>query len=181
MFRKILVALDYSEISKQALNEAIVLAKETGAHLMILHVISASEDGYPDTSALYRLDIGYPDAEIYQEVMQRYAQQWQEFEEQSLKTLQSFARDAELAGVDVDIAQYFGEPKSTICAVARHLDADLIVIGRRGHSGLSELILGSVSNYVVHHAPCSVLTVQPRSTSRFHSNASQALKTPIPS
>lgn len=179
MFRKILVALDYSDISKQALNEAIALAKATGAQLTILHVISASEDGYPDTSALYRVDIGYPDAEIYQEVMQRYAQQWQEFEEQSLKTLQSFARDAEMTGVTVDVAQYFGEPQSTICAVARHVNADLIVMGRRGHSGLGELILGSVSNYVVHHAPCSVLTVQQRSTAVSASKDTQTMQTPV--
>ncbi|MEO0350033.1 MAG: universal stress protein, partial [Cyanobacteria bacterium P01_A01_bin.15] len=39
-------------------------------------------------------------------------------------------------------------------------NADLIMMGRRGRSGFSELLLGSVSNYVMHHAPCSVLTVQ---------------------
>ncbi len=44
--------------------------------------------------------------------------------------------------------------------MARNCGADVIVMGRRGHSGLSELILGSVSNYVLHHAPCSVLIVQ---------------------
>ncbi|MCZ8054719.1 MAG: universal stress protein, partial [Microcystis sp. LE19-12.2C] len=48
----------------------------------------------------------------------------------------------------------------TICKVAREENIDLIVIGRRGRSGLGELFLGSVSNYVLHHAPCSVLIVQ---------------------
>ncbi|MGQ9872468.1 universal stress protein [Leptodesmis sp.] len=38
--------------------------------------------------------------------------------------------------------------------------ADLILIGNRGHTGLKELFLGSASNYVLHHAPCSVLTVK---------------------
>ncbi|MEA5469202.1 universal stress protein [Spirulina sp. 06S082] len=38
--------------------------------------------------------------------------------------------------------------------------ADLIAIGRCGHSGLTELFLGSVSNYVLYHAFCSVLIVQ---------------------
>ena len=35
-----------------------------------------------------------------------------------------------------------------------------MVIGRRGHKNISEMFLGSVSNYVMHHAPCSVLVVQ---------------------
>jgi nucleotide-binding universal stress UspA family protein len=47
-----------------------------------------------------------------------------------------------------------------ICQVAKDWGAELIMVGRRGNSGLSELILGSVSNYVVHHAHCSVLIVQ---------------------
>ncbi|CCQ49032.1 hypothetical protein CWATWH8502_2292 [Crocosphaera watsonii WH 8502] len=38
---------------------------------------------------------------------------------------------------------------------------DVIVMGHRGISGLQEFFLGSVSNYVLHHAPCSVLIVQP--------------------
>ncbi|NEO28803.1 MAG: universal stress protein, partial [Kamptonema sp. SIO4C4] len=35
-----------------------------------------------------------------------------------------------------------------------------VIIGRRGRVGLSEILLGSVSNYVLHHAPCAVMVVQ---------------------
>jgi nucleotide-binding universal stress UspA family protein len=44
--------------------------------------------------------------------------------------------------------------------MARSWPADLIVIGRRGRTGLKEALMGSVSNYVVHHAPCTVMVVQ---------------------
>lgn len=44
--------------------------------------------------------------------------------------------------------------------MARSWNANIIVIGRRGHRGFTEFFLGSVSNYVMHHASCSVLTVQ---------------------
>ncbi|RMG10302.1 MAG: universal stress protein, partial [Cyanobacteria bacterium J055] len=39
----------------------------------------------------------------------------------------------------------------------------LIIVGRRGRQGIEEAVLGSVSNYVVHHAPCSVLAIQGKS------------------
>ena len=44
--------------------------------------------------------------------------------------------------------------------LAKDWNADLIIMGRRGLTGLSEMFLGSVSNYVVHHASCSVLLIQ---------------------
>ena len=47
-----------------------------------------------------------------------------------------------------------------ICKLAQEWNADLIVMGRRGHSILSELVLGSVSSYVIHRAHCSVHIVQ---------------------
>ena len=64
--------------------------------------------------------------------------------------------------MSADYEQIYGNPAKTICRVAKNNDIDLIVIGRRGRSGISELMMGSVSNYVLHHAPCSVLIVQPR-------------------
>jgi nucleotide-binding universal stress UspA family protein len=63
-------------------------------------------------------------------------------------------------GVKGEYRQIYGHAAKTICKVAREENIDLIVIGRRGRSGLGELFLGSVSNYVLHHAPCSVLIVQ---------------------
>lgn len=55
---------------------------------------------------------------------------------------------------------FFGAPGYQICTLANEWQIDLIVMGRKGHSGLAELFIGSVSNYVLHHAHCSVLVVQ---------------------
>lgn len=51
-------------------------------------------------------------------------------------------------------------PASAILAAAQ--DANLIVVGSRGHGGFSDLHLGSVSSQVIHHAPCSVLVTRPK-------------------
>lgn len=74
--------------------------------------------------------------------------------------LQSFAREVEAEGVKVDYYQRLGDPGSTICKVAQDLSVEIILIGRRGHRGVSELFLGSTGNYVLHHALCSVWVVQ---------------------
>ena len=63
-------------------------------------------------------------------------------------------------GVKAEFSQNIGEPSRIICDIAQNWEADVIVIGRRGRRGLSELLMGSVSNYVLHHASCSVFTVQ---------------------
>ena len=53
-----------------------------------------------------------------------------------------------------------GDPGAEIVAVAKELDADLVVMGSRGQSGLASMVLGSVSRKVLSHAPCSVLIVR---------------------
>jgi nucleotide-binding universal stress UspA family protein len=82
-----------------------------------------------------------------------------------LQALQAYSGRAIAAGVGVERTQttgnLVGNPGETICAIAQEWKADLIIIGHRGLSGVNELIKGSVSNHVFHHAPCSVLSVQP--------------------
>ncbi|WP_019501937.1 universal stress protein [Pseudanabaena sp. PCC 6802] len=157
MFNKILAAIDASECSKQVFETALSLAKLNNAELMLLHVISPLDEGYPTLIFPGAADV-YPS--LYEEAIESYKQQWQEFEQQGLDILRSLASQARELGVTVEFRQPTGDPGKNICNIARSWEAGLIVVGRRGHKGLSELLLGSVSNYVLHHAPCSVLTLQ---------------------
>ena len=59
--------------------------------------------------------------------------------------------------LQAEFTQSFGSPERVICNLARTWEADLIMVGSHQRTGLSELVMGSVSNYVMHHAPCSVL------------------------
>lgn len=54
----------------------------------------------------------------------------------------------------------FGDPKTMICEVAKQEAIDLIIIGSHGYGRVERLLLGSVSDYVVHHAPCPVLVIR---------------------
>jgi nucleotide-binding universal stress UspA family protein len=157
MFHRILVALDTSKAGKSVFEEALALAKANGANLMLLHVLCPNEEGCPDISGLLNTYY-YPGTDT--DAKDHCQQLWEQFSQKCLEMLRSRAEQAIGAGMDTEFAQRSGHSGRTICEVARTWEADLIVIGRRGHSGLENLVLGSVSNYVLHHAPCSVLTVQ---------------------
>ncbi|WP_421659020.1 universal stress protein [Leptothermofonsia sp. ETS-13] len=161
MFQKILVALDRSPLSEHVFEEALSLAKTNDAALMLLHVLSPMEEGYP-MPVYPGPDSVYPGND---EAIRLYVQLWQDFEQKGIEMLRKFNGKALAAGVMTEFSQNVGEPGRVICQLAQSWDADLIVLGRRGHSGLSELILGSVSNYVLHHAPCSVLALQGKALS----------------
>lgn len=157
MFQKILVAIDDSAIHECVFNEALELAKATAARLMLLHVLTPQDEGNP-TPLLFGPDSIYPG--LSEEVLNTYTQQLRHHEQQGLKLLRSLSDQAIAAGVTVEFTQNFGDPGRVICNIARTWEADLVVMGRRGLSGLSELLFGSVSNYVIHHTSCSVLAIR---------------------
>lgn len=158
MFTKLLVAVDLSPRNEDVFEAGLDLAKKTSASLMLLHVPSSDAPECPTLPTMIGPDY-YPlsgtasTIEIYEKL-------WRAYEEKGLEMLKYFAEKARQAGVKVEYTQTAGAPGKTICHLAHNVDADLILIGRRGHSGLNELVIGSVSNYVMHHANCSVLVVQ---------------------
>ncbi len=166
MFDKILVTIDRSPANKVVFREALSLAKASGASLILLHVLSGEEEGSPimSQSSTFAPTIGehytHLSPELTHMANEMYQKQWKEFETEGLNLLRYFADEAIAVEVSTEFSQITGHPSSTICNFAQSCQADAIIIGRRGHSGLKEMFLGSVSNYVVHHAPCSVLLVQ---------------------
>jgi nucleotide-binding universal stress UspA family protein len=61
--------------------------------------------------------------------------------------------------VTIEFHSSTGEPAEALLELAEKLQADLIVVGNRGMSGMKRFLLGSVPNKISHHAPCSVLIV----------------------
>jgi nucleotide-binding universal stress UspA family protein len=158
MFKRIIVAITPGENNNHILAEAIALAKLTEAELMLLHVLSSSDAGYP--SPIYPNAGSVYEGAIREEAVKNYTRQWEAYARDSIQFIQRLTAEATSAGIKTEFTQNGGDPGDVICKLAETWNADLIMVGRRGHSGLKELFLGSISNYVLHHAPCSVLTIQ---------------------
>jgi nucleotide-binding universal stress UspA family protein len=156
MFNKILVAVDRSEMSIKVFEQALSLAKITSANLMLLHVLSQEEEGSPEALVFPNIDY-YPGWN--EQSFKLYQEQWDKFKNEGLQMLQSLSAQANTSGINTEFTQTTGNPGRMICELANNWNADLIMMGRRGRSGLAEFFLGSVSNYVLHHAACSVQIV----------------------
>lgn len=156
-FEKILVALDRSAQADLVFEKAVDVARKYNGSLLIFHTIHFETAG--DVAPLVGTGIGLSPAggatlpQIQQERLQVEI-------EQVDRLLQKYAKQAIEAGVATEVDRAIGDAGHWICDRAKQWPADLIVLGRRGRKGLSEMFLGSVSNHVSHNAPCCVLIVQ---------------------
>ncbi|WP_414752882.1 universal stress protein [Anabaena sp. CCY 9910] len=157
MFNKILVAVENTEMGKQVFERGLSLATATNAELLLLHVISPFDEDYL-TAGEMETQSSYGTSQVHS--VEYYVGKWNALKQEGIDFLTLFTNQVIAQGVTADFTQELGDPSRLICEIARSWNADLIVLGRRGLHGLSEFFLGSVSNYVLHHAPCSVLTVQ---------------------
>lgn len=161
MFQKILVALDHSSEAAAVFNSALSLSQPEMSELLLVHFIDwQMQDVSPwiGLGTLYDVDIS---GERYDWSRQRLQQ-----EVETIKDwLATFTKKAKQLSISCQYECKVGNCNLGIGDRAKEWGADLIVIGRRGHRNISEIFLGSVSNYVIHHAPCSVLVVQGSKTS----------------
>lgn len=141
-FTKILVPVDGSEGADKATRVAADLAEATGATVTFLHVYDASAVAIMGMSSLSGADV---DAAI-ERVSRSYL-------EQARKVLEN-------RPVEIKTEARVGHASSEIVAYAKSEGVDLIVVGSRGMTAFKGLLLGSVSDQVVHHAPCPVTVVR---------------------
>lgn len=154
MFTKILAPIQNLENDELVFEQALTLAKEKQGMLMLLHVFSPNEQTpLLPSPVLYRYPI------VTDELMKNYQQRWEETENEGLKMLKALSERAEAAGVTPEFSQNVGPVGPVVCTMAKNWGADLIVIRQPDRSKLEELLTGSNSHYVLHHAPCQVLTV----------------------
>lgn len=145
-FRSVLVPMDFSGKSRQALEYALPLARQSGSRISLLHVLPPAQvypTPLPVEGGLAQIDI---------RTQKRTA----------AVHLDRLARElipAELHGRHLVSIGHAGQ---VIIDTARRQRTGLIVMSAKGRSGLSRLLLGSTAEFVVRHAACPVLTVRRR-------------------
>jgi nucleotide-binding universal stress UspA family protein len=157
-FQRILVGIDESELGQQVFTQVLDLAKIHQAQIHLLHTLQDPGQFMGSVPSLS----GFPDMGTYPVFSDPsfWETQVQSQKERARHWIEHYGVQAQQAGVVAGWSCQVGEAGPALCEMAKQHQADLIVIGRRGLSGLAEVLAGSVSNYVVHHAPCSVLVVQ---------------------
>jgi len=139
LFDKILIATDGSKYTQSAIRKGIEIARAYHSKVYALYVI--------DTRALITAN-GMPAPQNIFAILEdegRYAVRQ--------------VKDA-AGGVDVETHVLAGHPSSVIVRFAEEHDVSLIVTGTLGKSGIEQLLLGSVADSVLRHAPCPVLVVK---------------------
>ncbi|WP_416667777.1 universal stress protein [Egbenema bharatensis] len=156
-YQRILVAIDRSSQAPIVFEQALEQMQGNQACLMIAHTVRVESE--ISTGAFMGLGT-IADVDTYNTMKRLHQERIQKQLDQAEEWLQSYYQQAIEQGIPTEVDCHAGEPAVWICELARTWNADLIVVGRRGHQGIKEIVLGSVSNYVIHHAPCSVLIVQ---------------------
>lgn len=147
-FTKIIAATDFSDDSKFALEYAEEIARRFSAEIVVVHV------DQPLSPVMMTPDFG---AGIDIGVMSRIAEEQRLLAQRELDQTVAKLRDG---GLKAHSLLRVGAPFIEILHSARNENADLIVLGTHGRTGLAHVLIGSVAERVVHKSSVPVLTVR---------------------
>jgi nucleotide-binding universal stress UspA family protein len=138
----ILVPVDFSDCSREAVQFAIGFANEFGARIVLLHATYLGYIYSSEGNAIY-------DVPALQEAARENAE----------RQMRELVRNVKFGRVKFETWLTDGSPALDICAFAKQHDVDLIITSTHGLTGFKHVLIGSIAEQVVRHAPCSVLVV----------------------
>ncbi|MCC5014811.1 MULTISPECIES: universal stress protein [unclassified Legionella] len=151
LYKKIMVATDGSDLSNNALQEAIQLATDQKAHLRIVYVV--------DEGFVYHGGPGFD----YSLILKAFKEEGQKILDKTAAIVSkqsSIKFDTTL----IELNPFQGRVSEVIVEKAKEWPADLLVIGTHGRRGLSHLFLGSVAEQIIRTATMPVLLIRGQST-----------------
>ncbi len=144
-FKKVVACIDFSETSHRVIEQAIRVAQQDEASLCLLHVFSP-----PWKGANYGPKPSAEDEQHHSDSLNERMQ----------AALGPFEREIHALQVETKVVENARESDG----IVQFLDgseADLVVVGTRGRTGISAILLGTVAEHIVRESPCSVLAVKP--------------------
>jgi nucleotide-binding universal stress UspA family protein len=140
--KTILVPVDFSSCSREGLRYAIGSANDFGASIILLHATYLGYIYSSEGTALY-------DIPALQQAARKDAD----------RQMRNLVRSVNFGGVKFETVFTEGSPVLDICAFAKDHDVDVIITSTHGLTGFKHVLIGSIAEQVVRHAPCSVLVV----------------------
>jgi len=144
--RRILCPVDFSEISRRALDHAVALAHRRGSTVLALHVLPLAAPLPMAPAPVYPAATMPPDPGTRRSV---------------LEELENAVAPARRQGVRVETLVREGDAVHAILQETEQLPIDVVVMGSHGAGGFEHLVMGSVAEKILRKAPCPVLTVGP--------------------
>ncbi|MFQ5715121.1 MAG: universal stress protein [Candidatus Scalinduaceae bacterium] len=145
-FKRIIVPIDFSDCSRMALEYAAATARAHRSKLTILHVF--------EESFIEPYVRAANSEEEAQEIVRR-------IEQVNESKYVEFLMKIDLGGVEYDRLLRKGIPSNEIVETAREQQAQLIVVGTHGRSGIKHMLIGSDAEEVVRNSPCDIIVVKP--------------------
>jgi len=143
--QRILCPIDFSDGSRSALRAAVDLAKVSSGEITLLHTFPPPRVGNDAMSEIVR------------------GEALAELEAQTQRALAEWRDEALALGAKkVETVALAGTPSEQIVKLAEKEEAQVIVMGTHGRTGIERALLGSVTEKVVRHAPCGVFVVRPQ-------------------
>jgi nucleotide-binding universal stress UspA family protein len=144
LFKTIVACVDFSTMSQLVVDQAVRLAQQDRAALHILHVFSKPWEAW------HYLELSSYDSDIHERALRNRL-------EDVLRT-----SDVETGELKIDLhALEHSRDASGIIQFARQHQADLVVVGTHGRTGLRAFLMGTVAERIVRDAPCGVLAIKP--------------------
>lgn len=152
-FSRILAAVRSTQEPSHVYTQALELAKNEKAQLMIYHCSEIDRSkGHPEGG----LTTTQMDIDTYKDRLQ--------LKSEGISTtrawIDSLCEEAKKQGLQARCLVEEGQPGKRIVELAEHWKADVIVLGRTRRGSIADCLFGTVSDYVIHHASCSLLLIQ---------------------
>jgi len=158
VFRQILVPIDFSEFSRDAISHAKYLANEFGATVRILHIVEEVIHPSFYVTGQTSLTAWYPEVEAT-----------------TLKEMKRIAEEAPGPQVPLEFHIKEGRAAVDIIGFVKKNEIDLIVMASHGLTGIEHLLLGSVTEKVVRMSPCPLLTLKSFGKSLLRNHSEEVL------